>query len=71
MNNLNNIHTATLKQSELAIPTLKGSNSLALEISKMSYVTLQGYYQSDLQVLATNLNKYKSTKNQLIIVVVI
>jgi len=37
ISNLRTINKSTLQQSELAIPTLKGSNSLALEISKMSY----------------------------------
>ncbi|MEW6984045.1 methyl-accepting chemotaxis protein [Colwelliaceae bacterium 6471] len=52
--NLDTIQDSTMKQSQLAIPTLKGSNKLAYEIMQMGNLTLRGYYQSDLTPLAAN-----------------
>ena len=57
--NLNTINQSTQQQSMLAIPTLKASNKLALELSQMSNLTLKGYYQTDLSLLAEELSDYK------------
>ena len=46
--NLNTISESTRQQNELAIPTLKGSNKLSLQLSQMSNFTLKGFYQDDL-----------------------
>jgi methyl-accepting chemotaxis protein len=60
LSNLNTISDSTQQQNTLAIPTLKASNKLALELSKMSNLTLKGYYQSDFALLAQELKDYKS-----------
>ncbi|PKG85292.1 methyl-accepting chemotaxis protein [Colwellia sp. 75C3] len=60
LSNLNTISESTQQQNTLAIPTLKASNKLALELSQMSNLTLKGYYQTDLDVVAANLRDYKS-----------
>lgn len=62
--NLNTISDSTDQQNQLAIPTLKGSNKLALQLSQMSNSTLKGFYQSDLNLLANNLSAYKATSAQ-------
>lgn len=64
LSNLSTINESTQQQNELAIPTLKASNTLALEISQMSNLTLKGYYQSDLTLLAKELEEYKAITNQ-------
>ena len=63
LSNLNTISESTQQQSTLAIPTLKASNTLALELSQMSNLTLKGYYQSDLTMLAGELRDYKKIKS--------
>jgi len=60
LSNLNTISESTQQQNTLAIPTLKASNKLALELSQMSNLTLKGYYQSDLSLLAEELKDYKN-----------
>lgn len=64
--NLNTISESTRQQNELAIPTLKGSNKLSLQLSQMSNFTLKGFYQNNLASLASNLNSYKTIDAQLI-----
>ena len=64
LSNLSTIKGSTQQQNELAIPTLKGSNTLALDISQMSNLTLKGYYQKDLTLLAKELEKYKAITNK-------
>ena len=58
--NLSTIHDATLQQSDLAIPTLKGSNKLAHELMQMGNATLRGYYQKELAPLDNNLQTFNS-----------
>jgi len=58
LSNLNNINTATLKQSELAVPTLSGSNKLANTLVQTGNLTLKGYYQTELPPLADNLSSF-------------
>jgi methyl-accepting chemotaxis protein len=60
LSNLNTISESTQQQNTLAIPTLKASNKLALELSQMSNLTLKGYYQTDLELLAGDLKGYKN-----------
>ena len=62
--NLNTISDSTSQQNQLAIPTLKGSNKLSLELGQMSNSTLKGFYQKDLATLAENLNAYKAISAQ-------
>ncbi|QBG36938.1 HAMP domain-containing methyl-accepting chemotaxis protein [Litorilituus sediminis] len=57
--NFSTINDSTSQQNELAIPTLKASNKLAIEISQLSKLALKGYYQSDLTKLAQELAEYK------------
>lgn len=64
LSNLSTIKSATKQQNELAIPTLKGSNTLALEISQMSNLALKGYYQKDLSLLARDREEYLGITNQ-------
>ncbi len=61
--NLNTINESTLKQSKLAIPTLKGSNQLANELTKMGNLTLRGYYQTSLSPLNENLESFTALDN--------
>ncbi|MGB1198528.1 MAG: HAMP domain-containing methyl-accepting chemotaxis protein [Thalassotalea sp.] len=51
---IDTIHTATLTQSELAIPTLKGSNLLANDLVEIGGVALRAFYQTDLEALNKN-----------------
>jgi methyl-accepting chemotaxis protein len=62
--NLNTISDSTQQQSQLAIPTLKGSNKLASELGQMENATLRGFYQSELSLLEENLNSYKAINSQ-------
>lgn len=62
--NLNTISDSTSQQNQLAIPTLKGSNKLSLQLSQMANSTLKGFYQADIAMLANNLNGYKAIHNQ-------
>ena len=59
LSNLNTVSESTQQQNTLSIPTLKASNKLALELSQMSNLTLKGYYQTDLKLLAQGLKDYK------------
>jgi len=61
---LNTISDSTNQQNELAIPMLKGSNKLSLQLTQMSNFTLKGYYQSDLTALSQDFNSYKTIDNQ-------
>jgi len=64
LSNLNTISDSTQQQNTLAIPTLKASNELTLQLSQMSYLALQGYYQKDIESLASEFKKYKKTETQ-------
>ncbi|MBU2870267.1 methyl-accepting chemotaxis protein [Colwellia sp. E2M01] len=64
LSNLSTISDSTLQQKTLAIPTLKASNKLSLELNQMTYLTLKGYYQSDLARLAVELKDYNNTADQ-------
>ncbi len=60
LSNLNTISESTQQQNTMAIPTLKSSNKLALELSQMNSLSLKAYYQPDLTVLAAQLKEYKA-----------
>ncbi|WP_440876203.1 methyl-accepting chemotaxis protein [Thalassotalea sp. PLHSN55] len=60
LNNLSTINESTLKQSQLAIPTLKGSNQLANQLTQMGNLTLRGYYQSELSPLSENVGAFST-----------
>ena len=51
---LNTIGEATKQQDELAIPTLKESNTLANDLTIIGNLTLRAYYQTTLAPLAIN-----------------
>ena len=57
-NSLNTIGDATKQQNELAIPTLKGSNKLANDLTNIGNLTLRAYYQTGLTPLAKNKNTF-------------
>jgi len=60
LNNLDTIKTSTTDQNKVAIPTLKGSNKLANNLSKMGSSTLKAYYILDLDELSTEFTKLKN-----------
>lgn len=62
--NLNTIDHSTNHQNELAIPTLKNSNKLSLELGQMENTTLKGFYQTDLVMLSENLSVFNNTDSQ-------
>ncbi|MBA6363187.1 methyl-accepting chemotaxis protein, partial [Colwellia sp. BRX8-8] len=61
--NLNIIKGSTVQQSELAIPTLKGSNKLANTLTQIGNLTLRAYYQTELTPLNSNLTAYNQDKD--------
>ncbi|MFT6207547.1 MAG: methyl-accepting chemotaxis protein [Colwellia sp.] len=61
--NLNIIKGSTVQQSELAIPTLKGSNKLANTLTQIGNLTLRAYYQTELTPLNNNLTAYNQDKD--------
>ncbi len=60
LKNFATISNSTEQQNQLAIPTLKASNKLALELSQLSNLSLKGYYQNDVVALDANLQNYKT-----------
>ncbi|GAW94457.1 MULTISPECIES: methyl-accepting chemotaxis protein [Colwellia] len=64
LSNLNTISESTQRQNTLAIPTLKASNKLALDLSQMNNLSLKGYYQLDLTLLAEELRHFKNINSQ-------
>ena len=64
--NLNKISDSTEQQNQLAIPTLKGSNQLTLELNQMANFTLKGFYETKLSSLEENLQAFNTVKAQFI-----
>jgi len=64
--NLSTIQDATSQQSDLAIPTLKGSNKLAHELMEMGSATLRGYYQTELSPLESNLQVFNNANDNFV-----
>ncbi|SEK76040.1 methyl-accepting chemotaxis sensory transducer [Colwellia chukchiensis] len=62
-NSLNTIGDATKQQNELAIPTLKGSNTLANDLTAIGNLTLRAYYQTQLPPLAENQQAFDAGKS--------
>jgi len=60
--NLNTINFSTTEQNKVAIPTLKGSNNLANQLSQIGNFTLKGYYFTELDQLSKELIKLKSAQ---------
>ena len=60
--NLGTIQDSTVQQSEVAIPTLKGSNKLANTLTQIGNVTLRAYYQTEYTPLSANLASYNQDK---------
>jgi methyl-accepting chemotaxis protein len=60
--NLNTIQDSTVQQSEVAIPTLKGSNKLAKTLTQIGNLTLRAYYQTEYTPLNANLASYNQDK---------
>jgi len=60
--NLSTINESTVKQSELAIPTLRGSNNLANQLTQIGNLTLRAYYQKELSPLNDNLSSFKNAQ---------
>jgi len=58
--NLNTISESTEQQNQLAIPTLKGSNQLTLQLNKMANFTLEGFYTSELTLLDERLQNFNN-----------
>jgi len=63
-NNLNKIHSATVQQNELAIPTLRESNKLAIALVQIGNLTLRGFYQTNLSPLADNLTHFNALQSE-------
>jgi methyl-accepting chemotaxis protein len=63
-NSLNTIGDATKQQNELAIPTLKTSNKLANDLTRIGNLTLHAYYQTALAPLAENFNAFTTEKSE-------
>jgi len=60
--NLGTIHKSTIQQSELAIPTLQGSNKLANTLTQIGNLTLRAYYQTEMEPLNGNLASFSTEK---------
>jgi methyl-accepting chemotaxis protein len=60
--NLGTIQDSTVQQSEVAIPTLKGSNKLANTLTQIGNLTLRAYYQTEYTPLSANLASYNKDK---------
>ncbi|MCW8832848.1 MAG: methyl-accepting chemotaxis protein [Colwellia sp.] len=58
--NLNTISDSTEQQNQLAIPTLKGSNQLTLELNQMANATLKGFYEAELSTLDKDLQDFNA-----------
>jgi len=52
--NLNTINNSTTEVSKVAIPMLKASNGLSLELTQMGNLMLKGFYQKETAPLAQN-----------------
>ncbi len=58
--NLSTISKSTEKVSQLAIPTLKESNNLAVELVTMGNLAVKEYYQEALEPLSANHKKFNA-----------
>jgi len=62
--NLSTISQSTKKVSQLAIPTLKESNVLAVELITMGNLAVKEYYQQELEPLSENHKAFNSHHNK-------
>ena len=60
--NLNTISDSTEQQNQLAIPTLKGSNQLSLELGQMANLTIKGFYNNELTTLNEQLQAFNNVQ---------
>ncbi len=60
--NLNTISDSTTEVSNLAIPMLKESNGLAIELTQMGNLVLKGYYQNKIPPLDQNKKTFVKSK---------
>jgi len=61
---LNTIDDSTTEVSKVAIPMLKASNALALELTQMGNLMLKGYYQKEIAPLAKNKRDFIDRKEK-------
>ncbi len=61
---LNTIDDSTTEVSKVAIPMLKASNALALELTQMGNLMLKGYYQKEISPLAKNKRDFIDRKEK-------
>jgi methyl-accepting chemotaxis protein len=61
---LNTIDDSTTEVSKVAIPMLKASNTLALELTQMGNLMLKGYYQKEVTPLAKNKSDFIDRKEK-------
>ncbi|PCI62386.1 MAG: methyl-accepting chemotaxis protein [Gammaproteobacteria bacterium] len=64
--NLSTINNSTTEVSKLAIPMLKGSNNLSLELTQMGNLILKGFYQTTTPPLTENKQIFLERKNRFI-----
>lgn len=62
--NLNTINNSTTEVSQVAIPMLKASNALALELTQMGNFMLKGFYQKETPPLAGNKKIFIYSRDQ-------
>jgi len=63
---LSTISDSTEQQNQLAIPTLKGSNQLTLELNQMANITLKGFYDTELVTLNENLQSLYTVNSRFV-----
>jgi len=63
---LSTISDSTKQQNQLAIPTLKGSNQLTLELNQMANFTLKGFYDTELVTLNENLQSLYTVNSKFV-----
>lgn len=62
LSNLDTIQSSTTKQNQVAIPTLKGSNELTNDLSRIGSLTLKAYYLSELTPLSEHLTELQGVE---------
>lgn len=59
---LHTVGDATIRQNELAMPTLKGSNKLAHDLTDIANLGLRSYYETDLSQIKKNRSAFDTDK---------
>ncbi|GAA0859153.1 methyl-accepting chemotaxis protein [Aliiglaciecola litoralis] len=60
--NFSSIDSATEEVNTLAIPTLNGSNQLKVSFLNMGRLTVEGFYETELDALQANLEKFQTSQ---------